>query len=39
MLAQLRIIATQTSSIRTLLDSVAKAGHSEGGMGLKVFIN
>lgn len=39
MLAQLRIIAQQTSSIRSLLDSVAKAGHSEGGMGLKVFIN
>lgn len=39
MLAQLRIIAQQTSSIRSLLDSVAKGGHSEGGMGLKVFIN
>lgn len=39
MLAQLRIIAAQTTSIRSLLDSVAKGGHSEGGMGLKVFIN
>lgn len=39
MLAQLRIIATQTSSIRTLLDSVVKAGHPEGNSGIRVFIN
>ena len=39
MLAQLRIIAQQTSSIRTLLDSVVKAGHPDGDSGIRVFIN
>lgn len=40
MLAQLRIIAKQTSYIYTLLTSVVKdSGHPESGAGIKVFIN
>lgn len=39
MLAQLRIIANQTSAINSLLTSVSTGGHSMGGKGLKVFIS
>lgn len=37
MLEQMRVIANNTESIHTLLDSVVKAGHREGGYGIKVF--
>lgn len=37
MLDQLRVIANNTESIHTLLDSVVRAGHSQGGYGIKVF--
>ena len=39
MLSQLRIIAQQTTAIYDLLDSVSRAGHSQGGRGIKVFID
>lgn len=39
MLAQLKIIATQTEAIHTLLRGVVKTNHTEGGDGIKVFIN
>lgn len=40
MLPQLRIVAQQTTAIRTLLDSVVKTGgHSNGGAGIKVFMS
>ena len=39
MLAQLMITARQTTAINTLLSSVTKGGHSEGGVGIKVFMN
>lgn len=39
MLQQISLIATNTSSINTLLQSVSKSGHSQGGIGLKVFVN
>lgn len=39
MLSQLKIIAAQTSAINSLLESVTKGGHSQGGRGIKVFIN
>jgi hypothetical protein len=37
MLDQLRVIANNTESIHTLLVSVVRAGHSQGGYGIKVF--
>ena len=39
MLSQLRIIAQQTTAIYDLLDSVSRSGHSQGGKGIKVFID
>ena len=39
MLSQLKIIATQTSAIRMVFDSVVRGGHSQGGFGVKVFID
>lgn len=39
MLAQLRIIAQQTSAMRTLLDSVTQSGHPKGHSGIRVFID
>lgn len=39
MVAQLKIIATQTTAIHDLLGGLTKGGHSEGGKGLKVFIS
>lgn len=39
MLQQLTIIARNTSSIYTLLDSVVMPGHSKGRSGLKIFLN
>ena len=39
MLAQLRIIARQTGAIHTLLDSVTRAGHPQGGSGIRVFMD
>lgn len=39
MLAQLRIIAQQTSAMRTLLDSVTQSGHPKGQSGIRVFID
>lgn len=39
MLAQLRIIAQQTSAMRTLLESVVQSGHSRGQSGIRVFID
>lgn len=39
MLSQLKIIASQTTAINTLLGSVTKSGHSAGGRGIKVFIS
>jgi flagellar biosynthesis regulator FlbT len=38
-LAQLRIIAQQTSAMRTLLDSVTQSGHPKGQSGIRVFID
>lgn len=38
-LSQLRIVAQQTTAINSLLSSLTKGGHTEGGLGLKVFIN
>ena len=39
MLSQLKIIATQTSAIRMVFDSIVRGGHSQGGLGVKVFID
>lgn len=39
MLAQLRIIARQTGAIHTLLDSVTRVGHPQGGSGIRVFMD
>ena len=39
MLSQLKIIATQTSAIRMVFDSIVRSGHSQGGFGVKVFID
>ena len=39
MLAQLRIIAQQTSAMRTLLESVTQSGHPKGQRGIRVFID
>lgn len=39
MLAQLRIIARQTGAIYTLLDSVTRVGHPQGGSGIRVFMD
>lgn len=39
MLAQLRIIAQQTSAMRTLLDSVTQSGHPKGQSGIRVFVD
>lgn len=38
-LSQLRIVAQQTTAINSLLSSLTKGGHTEGGLGLKVFLN
>ena len=38
-ISQLRIVAQQTTAINSLLSSLTKGGHTEGGLGLKVFIN
>ena len=37
MLGQLQLIANQATAINDLLSSVTKAGHKEGGYGIKVF--
>ena len=39
MLAQMTLVAQNTNSINTLLQSVTKSGHSQGGYGIKVFAN
>lgn len=39
MLAQLRIIASQTTAINELLNSLTSGGHSMGGRGFRVFIS
>lgn len=39
MLSQLKIIAAQTTAINSLLEGVTKGGHSQGGRGIKVFLN
>ena len=39
MLQQITLVAQNTNSINTLLQSVTKSGHSMGGQGLKVFVN
>lgn len=39
MLSQLRIIATRATEINTLLNRLTKSGHSQGGVGLKVFMD
>lgn len=36
---QLKLIASNTTAINNLLDSVTKGGHPKGGQGIKVFIN
>ena len=38
MLGQLQVIANQTSAIHTLLESVTKTGHPQGGYGIKVIM-
>jgi hypothetical protein len=38
MLGQLQVIANQTSAIHTLLESVTKTGHPQGGFGIKVIM-
>lgn len=38
-LSQLRVIATQATEINTLLNRLTKSGHSQGGVGLKVFMD
>jgi hypothetical protein len=37
MLAQMTLVAQNTNNINTLLQSVTKSGHSQGGYGIKVF--
>lgn len=39
MLEQMRLVAKNTSAINTLLNSLVKGGHPQGGQGLKVFID
>jgi flagellar biosynthesis/type III secretory pathway protein FliH len=39
MLEQMMLVAKNTSAINTLLNSLVKGGHSQGGVGLKVFMN
>lgn len=39
MLAQMTLVAQNTNNINTLLQSVTKSGHSQGGYGIKVFAN
>lgn len=39
MLEQMRLVAKNTIAINTLLNSLVKGGHSQGGVGLKVFMN
>ena len=39
MVAQLRIIASQTTAINELLNSLTSGGHSMGGRGFRVFIS
>ena len=39
MLEQMRLVAKNTSAINTLLSSLVKGGHSQGGQGLKVFMD
>lgn len=38
MLEQMRLVAKNTSAINTLLSSLVKGGHPQGGTGLKVFM-
>jgi hypothetical protein len=39
MLEQMRLVAKNTSAINTLLNSLVKGGHPQGGVGLKVFMD
>lgn len=39
MLSHLKIIVTQTTAIKDLLNSLTRGGHSKGGVGLKVFMD
>lgn len=39
MLEQMRLVAKNTSAINTLLSSLVKGGHPQGGQGLKVFMD
>ena len=39
MLEQMRLVARNTIAINTLLNSLVKGGHSQGGVGLKVFMD
>ena len=39
MVEQLKIIASQTTAINSLLQSCTKGGHRLGGMGLKIFMD
>lgn len=39
MLAQLMMVAKNTSAINTLLSSLVKSGHTLGGSGIKVFMS
>ena len=39
LLAQMQLVAANTNSISTLLQSVSKSGHNLGGSGIKVFVN
>ena len=39
MLAQLMMVARNTSAINTLLSSLVKSGHTLGGSGIKVFMS
>lgn len=39
MLEQIRLVAKNTSAINTLLNSLVKGGHPQGGQGLKVFMD
>ena len=39
MLEQMRLVAKNTSAINTLLNSLVKGGHPQGGTGLKVFMD
>ena len=38
-LEQMRLVAKNTSAINTLLNSLVKGGHPQGGQGLKVFMD